>query len=166
MIIIVDRRQIIVRSSSFVAASTSFLPLAFDKRQTRTAFLTPPGPPQEPVRDADHLRRLVPVLPLLGVLNSMVDNAALLVKLKLEDARELIVRPARTRDNARNFLNDIADRPAFFLLRLAACLPLDNQLFVTHMRRSAAILDQALRYYLELHVAENWDSTPCDWCGP
>jgi hypothetical protein len=138
-------------------------PRAWNKCQTGAGLFTPPPcSSQQPVCDADDFGRLLPVPSLVGVFYRVVDDAPFLVKLKQEQASELVVASPRPRDDARNLLDHVADLPMLLLLRLSARFPLDNQLLVLGMRRCAcsAILHHALRQDLELDVADYWHSAP------
>lgn len=138
--------------------------IAPHKRQAGVALAPPPRAAQKPVRHADHGRRPIPVLALLGVLDDVVQNAPLVVKLKLEQAREFLLWSLGPRHDAGDFLHHVADLPVLLPVRLATCLPPHNQLLVAHVARcrAPAILHHALRQYPELHVAHHGNLAPCD----
>ena len=70
---------------------------------------------------------------LLRVLNRVVDDPSLLVKLEDEQARKLLVWPLGVRNNILHLLHCLAGLPTL-LFRLAARLPPHYQLLVAHMR--------------------------------
>lgn len=72
------------------------------------------------------------MLPLLRVLNYVVENAAIFVKLEFEQSSELLVRSIRACDNACNLVNNVTD---LSVILLAARLPFDNQSLVAHVTR-------------------------------
>jgi hypothetical protein len=161
--------RLMFRASPLVTVSEAFVALALRICQTRRTLLSsPPRSSQQPIRDADDLGGLVPVPSLFRVLNGVTDDAPLLVELEQEQTSELFVGAPLPSDNAGDLLHHIADRAAVFLLRLAARLPLDNQLLAVYIRwrGCVAVLDHALRQNLQLHIPQYWYPTPCDWRRP
>lgn len=152
------------------AAVPGFVSPASHKRQAGIArFVPSPCSSKEPVGYADNFGCLIPVSALLGVFNDVIDDAALLIEFEDEHAGELLVRPTRPSDDARDLLDCVADLSVLFLLvRLAAGPPFDNKFFVAQLRGlgAAAVLHHALRQYLELHIANYRHPTPCDWRCP
>lgn len=56
------------------------------------------------------------MLAFFSVLNDVVENAPFLVKLKLEEAGELLVRSLGSSDNVCNLFNHVADLSIFLLV--------------------------------------------------
>ncbi len=78
-------------------ATPALLSPASCESQAGAALFAPsPRPSQQPIGNANDFGSLLPVSPLVRMINDVVDDPALFVEFKLEETRELLIRTARS----------------------------------------------------------------------